>query len=130
MDFACCYEKTPDTVLDSYCNFTRTTDGGVHLDTVLETFCRFIQSKTKDRMTEKEKEKWTVTWNDIKTGLVMIVNLSTNAQVQFMGNAKTKIQNMKLKPVIEKMALEEITKYFDKNNDELETCKIKYESKN
>lgn len=125
LDFAFCYEKTPDTVLDSYCNFTKTTDGGVHLDSVLDTYCRFIQNKTKERMTDKEKEKWTVTWNDVKTGLVMLVNLSTNAQVQFMGNAKTKIQNTKLKPVIEQITLDNLTKYFDKHEEELnKICKL------
>lgn len=110
---------------DSYCNFTRTEEGGVHVESVEEVVCRFIQNKTKASMTEKERNKWDITWADVKSGLKMIINLSTSAQVQFMGNAKNKIQNADLKPVLKTMVLDELTAYFENNQSKLSTiCKF------
>ena len=108
----------------SYCNFTKTDEHGVHVDSVEEVICRFIQANTKAGMSDKEKEKWDITWTDVKTGLKMIVNLSTSAQVQFMGNAKNKIQNQALKPVMKEMINDKITSYFKENESKLQTiCK-------
>ena len=108
----------------SYCNFTKTDEHGVHVDSVEEIICRFIQTNTKAGMSDKEKEKWDITWTDVKTGLKMIVNLSTSAQVQFMGNAKNKIQNQALKPVMKEMINDKITSYFKENESKLQTiCK-------
>ena len=46
---------------------------------------------------------WDITWADVREGLVILINLSTNAQVQFMGNAKNKIQNEDLKAPIKEI---------------------------
>lgn len=97
LDVTFAYTDNPGYYAESFCNFTKTTAGGVHLDSVEDVLFRFLQTKTKSYMTDKEKEKWDITWNDVKENLVVLVNLSTNAQVQFMGNAKDKIQNEELK---------------------------------
>ena len=124
LDVVFTHDEHQETDYISYCNFTRTDEHGVHVDAVEEVICRFIQNKTKATMTEKEKNKWDITWNDIKTGFKMIVNLSTSAQVQFMGNAKNKIQNQDLKPVLKEMIQEKLVKYFEQNQGKLQTiCK-------
>lgn len=108
----------------SYCNFTKTDEHGVHVDSAEEVICRYLQNTTKAGMTEKEKAKWDITWSDIKSGLKMIINLSTSAQVQFMGNAKNRIQNQELKPVLKEMINKELVKYFEKNQMKLQAiCK-------
>ena len=102
--------------MTSFCNFTQTDAGGVHEDAVNEVLLRFLQNKTKSYMSEKEKEKWDITWNDVKdSGLVVFINLSTNAQVDFMGNAKEKIQNEKLKPLIKKIVQDGLNELASKN---------------
>jgi len=121
------YEDSPENinVYDSYCNYTNTTDGGVHINNTEEAFCRYIQNATTASMTEKEREKWNITWADIRSGLVMLLNLSTNAQVQFVGNAKKEIANPELGKVIKTISDEEIRKYFEKNQSKLQSiCKI------
>lgn len=124
LEVAFTHDDTPENEYVSFCNFTKTDEGGVHLDSVEEVVCRFFQQKTKSYMTDKEKEKWDITWTDVKTGLKMIVNLSTSAQVQFMGNAKNKIQNQALKPVMKEMINDKITSYFKENESKLQTiCK-------
>lgn len=103
--------------MTSFCNFTQTDAGGVHEDAVNEVLLRFLQNKTKSYMSEKEKEKWDITWNDVKdSGLVVFINLSTNAQVDFMGNAKEKIQNEKLKPLIKKIMQDGLNELASKND--------------
>lgn len=78
-------------IYDSYCNFTNTTDGGVHQDTVEKVFCGYMQSKVKATLSDSQKEKLPITWDDIREGLICVINVSTSAQVRFEGNMKTKI---------------------------------------
>lgn len=121
------YEDSSENinVYDSYCNYTNTVDGGVHVTNTEEAFCRFIQTETTNSMTEKEREKWNITWADVRSGLVMLLNLSTNAQVQFVGNAKKEIANPELGKVIKIIADQQIKKYFEHNQSKLQNiCKI------
>lgn len=125
LDVVFTHDDHPECDYDSYCNYTRTEEGGVHVESVEEVVCRFIQAKTKENMTENEKNKWDITWADIRSGLKMVINLSTSAQVQFMGNAKNKIQNVELKPILKEMVSDQLTKYFEENPGKLTTiCKL------
>lgn len=123
LDVCFAYEDDENTIYDSYCNFTRTTEGGIHIDAVEEVVCRYLQNKTKGSMSDKEKEKWDITWNDVKQGLKLIVNLGTDAQVQFMGNAKNKINNDALKPLIKEIMTEELKKQLDDTQKLTNMCK-------
>ena len=113
LDVSFAYTENAGYYSESFCNFTKTDDGGVHLESVEDVLLRFLQSKTKFYMTDKEKEKWDITWADVREGLVVLVNLSTDAQVSFMGNAKNKIQNEDLKPVIKEIVQEELDKLYE-----------------
>lgn len=108
LDVAFTYDEHNDTIYDSFCNFTRTENGGVHEDAVEEALCRFLQNGTKNAMTENEKAKWDITWADVKEGLKLVINLSTDAQVQFLGNQKNKINNVDLKPLIKDIVTEKL----------------------
>lgn len=113
LGFAFAYDvDLPEADYISFCNYTKTDDGGVHIDSVEEALCKYLQKRTVDGMSDAQKAKMDITKNDVKSGLKLIVNLSTNAQVQFMGNAKTKIRNEALKPLIKSMVVEELDKYF------------------
>lgn len=105
------------TVL-SYCNYTNTKNGGVHVDTVDECICRYLQRETKNALSDKEKEKYDILWQDIRSDLRVIINLSSNAQVQFMGNAKMQIGNESLIPIIKDLVNSGLEEVF-KNNQNL-----------
>lgn len=125
LDVTFTYEDDLATVYSSFCNYTFTPDGGVHVDSVEDVICRFLQSKTKATMTEKEREKWDITWADVKEGLKLCINLSTNAQVQFMGNAKSRIQNTELSQPIKKIVKEKLEEFASKHDSTITAmCKF------
>lgn len=110
-------ESNPDnlTVIDSYCNYTNTIDGGVHVTTVDNCICRYLQNETRNSLSDREKEKIDILWQDIRTDLRVVINLSSDAQVQFMGNAKTQIGNENLIPIIKDLVNDGLKEFFDKN---------------
>lgn len=108
-----CYDDNMETIYDSYCNFANTTEGGVHLDAAETALCRYLQKKTKDAMSEKEKEKMDILWNDIRSNLKMVIQFKTNANVQFVGNAKKKVAADQLTPIIMDSVTELLTDYFE-----------------
>lgn len=112
-----CYDEYPETSYDSYCNFANTTEGGVHLDAVETALCRYLQKKAKDALTEKEKEKIDILWNDVRSNLKMVVQLKTNANVQFVGNAKKKVAAEQLTPVILDATTGLLEDYFEGSSE-------------
>lgn len=119
MEIAFRYATDPNTVYDTYCNYTNTIDGGVHQDTFEQCLCRYLVSETNKTMTENQKEKTKILWEDVRTGLNAVINLSTNAQVGFVGNAKEKIGNEALVPVIKNIVNKCLTDYFEHNQADL-----------
>lgn len=102
-------------IVDSYCNYTNTINGGVHNDTVDECLCRFFTTETKKSMTDKEKEKIDILWQDVRTDLRVVINLATAAQVLFLGNQKQNASNQELGPVIKDLINEGLQEVFGKN---------------
>lgn len=109
------YSNDSATLYDSYCNYTNTTKGGVHLNAFEQVFCRYMASKTTASMSDAQREKIKILWEDVKYGLCAVVNLSTNAQVGFVGNAKQEVGNEDLMPVIKDIISEELDKFFSEN---------------
>lgn len=125
LDVSLTYENANDTMYDSYCNYTRTSDGGVHIDAVDKAFCSYIQTKTKAKMTDNQKDKTPITWDDVRNGLRVVVSIVTNAQVIFQGNAKAKITNEKLIKPISDIVTENLDKALKENPQIIDTfCKI------
>ena len=118
VDVALRYVPETITYYDSYCNYTNTIDGGIHQDTFEKCFCNYMQNKTKATMTESQRDKTPILWDDIRSGLCCVINLSTNAQVGFVGNAKTKIGSDELVPYLSAIFSREIEKFFSSN----QTC--------
>lgn len=113
------YDSIDSTEYDSYCNFTNTTDGGIHQETFDQIYCRYIIGKANDTMSENQREKLKLTWDDARTGLCAVMNLETNAQVGFVGNAKTKIDAKGLRPHISEIVQEGLEEFFKKNSNVL-----------
>ena len=119
-EIVACYIPDNITVYDSYCNFTHTTQGGIHQDTFDELFCRYIIAVAKEKMSDSDWEKYKPTWDDVRTGLVCYMNLNTNAEVGFVGNVKEKIDNKKLIPYIKEVLSEAIDRFFSENKSILD----------
>ena len=113
------HRNEPNQFIDSFCNFSNTLNGGVHANAAMESLCRFLQTSTKKAMTDKEKEKIDILWQDIKDNIIAIINVSTNAEVQFVGNAKNEIGNKALYPVIKDLITTGLNEYFEHNASDL-----------
>lgn len=113
---------------NTYCNYTNTIDNGSHLDAFDEAYCRWIQSKVNESMSDTQKNKLKVTWDDCRTNLYCVLSLSTNAQVGFVGNAKQKIQCPTLVPYMKELITNALEEYFKMNsgllNDIIKIIKI------
>lgn len=109
----------PSTI-SSFCNYTETIDGGVHVTAVDDCICRYLQKETKAVLTDREKEKIDILWQDIRSDMRVVINLSSDAQVQFVGNAKKQIGNQDLIPIIKDLVNEGLKEFFDKNSGVLQ----------
>ena len=118
-DVALRYVNESITFYDSYCNYTNTTEGGVHQATFEKCFCNYMQKKCRDSMTENQRNKTPVLWDDIREGLCCVINLSTNAQVGFAGNQKQKIVAETLISPLTEIINKGLEDFFDKNQSVL-----------
>lgn len=109
------YVEDAATVYNSYCNYTTTSEGGVHNDTIEACYCRYMVTKVRETMTDAQKEKMKILWEDVKNGLYCVINLSTDAQVGFVGNAKQKVGNKALAPYITEIVNTGINSFFNEN---------------
>lgn len=119
MDIAFAYTSSATPYIDSFCNSNNTIDNGSHLDGAIEGISRFFQAATKHTLTEKEKEKLDIKWDDVKTGLSVVVNLGTNFENMFTSQTKHKVSNADLLKIIKDSTIDSLTKYFDKYPDQL-----------
>nr|DAH25317.1 MAG TPA: DNA TOPOISOMERASE IV, B SUBUNIT [Caudoviricetes sp.] len=120
LEVVACYVPENIVQYDSYCNFTHTTQGGIHQDTFDEIFCRYIISAVKEAMPEAQWEKYKPTWDDVRSGLCCCMNLNTNAEVGFVGNVKEKIDNKKLIPYLKEALTLSIDQFFKENKSVLD----------
>lgn len=130
MDIALQYcvsaDASDSATYDTYCNYTNTIKNGAHLTAFEEVFCRLIQTEANNSLSESQKSKYKITWDDIRTNLFCIINLSSNAAVGFEGNQKESIRgseelNSKMKELISSM----IEDFFKENPSVLkEYCKL------
>ena len=120
----------------TFCNFVHTIDEGDHTNAVVTAICEYLSKKTTEILTEKEKEKFSILFNDIRNSLVLALSVSTSMDPGFTGQTKEKIENsMFIKPLKE-IVKKELDKYFDKNPKDLKSftnvikanAKARYES--
>lgn len=118
VDFVFGYVKG-DPYVDSFSNSINTVDGGDHIDGVLESMCRFFQNQAKNSMSDREKEKLDIKWDDVKASLSIVVSLRTNWERLYTGQTKHKVVSAEVRKLIQQMVTEELQRYFGKNPKEL-----------
>ncbi len=125
MDIAFVYTSLLNPYIDSFSNSNNTVDNGDHLDGAMEAICRFFQSTTKNMMSEKEKSSLDIKWDDVKTGLSLVVALRTNYERLYTGQTKHKVVSNEIKRIITTLTMEGLSDYFSKNSSQLkELCSI------
>ena len=129
MDIAFCYTTSVDmndnATYNTFCNYTNTIENGSHLTAFDEAYCRFMQNATNATMSENQRNKLKITWDDVRTNLFCVLNLTTNAAVGFVGNAKMSINAPSLEPYMKEIVTDGLTKYFKHHQSLLETlCKL------
>lgn len=120
----------------SFCNFVHTVDEGDHTNAVVTAICEYLSRKTRDILTEKEKEKFNILYNDITNSLVLALTVSTSMDPGFTGQTKEKIENNKLIKPLKEIVRSQLTVFFENNPKELKTytnlikanAKARYES--
>lgn len=132
MDIAFLYttsiEMNERATFNTYCNCTNTIENGSHLLAFDEAYCRFMQNKVNASMSEGQRDKLKITWDDIRTNLFCTINLSSNAYVGFVGNAKQKINCTDLIPYMKDVVTLGLENFFSNNqnilNDYIKIIKL------
>ena len=87
-------------------------------------------------LTEKEKEKFNILYNDITNSLVVCLNVSTSMDCGFTSQTKEKIENAKMVKPLKEIVRSQLTVFFENNPKELKAytnlikanAKARYES--
>ena len=120
----------------SFCNFVHTVDEGDHTNAVVTAICEYLSRKTRDILTEKEKEKFNILYNDITNSLVVGLTVSTSMDPGFTGQTKEKIENNRFIKPLKEIVRSQLTVFFENNPKELKSytsvikanAKARYES--
>jgi DNA gyrase subunit B len=120
----------------SFCNFVHTVDEGDHTNAVVTAICEYLSRKTRDTLTEKEKEKFNILYNDITNSLVLALTVSTSMDPGFTGQTKEKIENNKMIKPLKDIVRSQLTVFFENNPKDLKSytnlikanAKARYES--
>ena len=122
LSFAFSYNKsTSDEIIESYCNYVITVDGGYHVVACKRALIEYFVKAAK--MADIES-KYEVIPDDVRKGLIMVINCSY-ASVILGGQTKSKVENKEIVPDAKPELIKIITEYFSKNNALLNSI-IKY----
>lgn len=119
MDIAFAYTSSLNPYIDSFSNSNNTVDNGDHLDGAMEAICRYFQMAVKNSLTEKEKTTLDIKWEDIKTGLSLVVALRTNFERLYTGQTKHKVVSSDIRKIIVVLTVNALNEYFTKNPGQL-----------
>ena len=111
----------------SFVNSTPTYDGGFHHDRVKRIFINEVKEKLKR---EAKKNKVELVDNDITTGLVFIIGIIM-PNPRFESQTKRKlVRDYPLEKSLESLISDNITKFFRRNKDFLDTIIERAKSRN
>lgn len=113
IEFAFSYDmKYDSTVIESYCNYVYTTEGGCHETTLIRALCEFF---VKEARNLDPNSKYEVTYDDCKKGLVAVV-AGWHFNPGFEGQHKSKINNDDFISVGKSCIKKALGDYFQRNN--------------
>jgi len=113
LELAFSYDKTiDDTIVNSYCNYVNTTEGGNHETVALRAICDFFCREAKKL---DPNAKYEVTFEDCKKGLIYCINCK-HIDPAYEGQHKTRVSNADVLKNGKKGLTEALYKYFNANN--------------
>jgi DNA gyrase/topoisomerase IV subunit B len=117
IEFAFTYDKTiDDCVIDSYCNYVITKDGGYHEDACISALTDYL---VKAARKDDPDAKYEVIRSDIKKGLACAVNLRA-MNVTLAGQHKSKVESKEIYDYVKPTIVKKLDKYFSTNQSVLE----------
>jgi len=112
VEVALCYDSGYDEKVLSFVNNIRTPEGGTHESGFKAGLSKAIINYINKNMKLKENIK--VTGDDVKEGLNAIVSVKMS-EPQFEGQTKGKLGSSYVKPIVQKVTYEYLTRYFEEN---------------
>ena len=107
------YDKTlDDTIVNSYCNYMNTTEGGNHEIVSQRAICDFFCREAKKL---DPNAKYEVSFEDCKKGLIYAINCR-HVDPAFEGQHKSRVSNSDVLREGKKVLTDALYKYFNSNN--------------
>ena len=111
------YTNSYQEQINAYCNRINVVDGGTLVTGFKNALTRVMNKYARELGILKDKDE-NFDGKDIRNGLVSIVSIK-HPDPQFEGQTKTKLGNTDAKVAVEDVFSAEVTRYFDKNIEEL-----------
>lgn len=116
LELAFSYDKTiDDIVVNSYCNYINTTEGGYHETVSQRAICDFF---TREAKKLDPNSKYEVTFDDCKKGLIYCINCK-HKDPNFEGQHKSRVSNADVLRDGKRMLVKELQDFFSSNNGTL-----------
>ncbi|WP_027327121.1 DNA topoisomerase (ATP-hydrolyzing) subunit B [Helicobacter pametensis] len=112
-EIALAYNEGYDEKLLSFVNNIRTPEGGTHEAGFRAGLSRAILNYIEANANAREKDA-KVTGDDVREGLVAIISTKV-MEPQFEGQTKGKLGSSFVKPIVQKLTYEKLTKFFEEN---------------
>ena len=113
MDIAIMYNETYEEKMYTFVNNINTPNGGTHEAGFRAGLTRVIANYNKQNGNSKEKDI-PLSGEDVSEGLICVVSVRV-PEPQFEGQTKGKLGNTYVRPLVQKVTYERLTKYFEEN---------------
>ncbi len=116
VEIALAYNEGYDEKVLSFVNNIRTPDGGTHEAGFRAGLSRAILNYIEANANAREKDT-KVTGDDVREGLIAIISTKV-MDPQFEGQTKGKLGSSFVKPIVQKLTFERVSKFFEENPNE------------
>lgn len=123
VEIAIAYNESYDEKVLSFVNNIRTPDGGTHEAGFRAGLSRAIMNYIDANANAREKDV-KITGDDVREGLVAIISTKI-VDPQFEGQTKGKLGSSFVKPIVQKLTFERLSKFFEENPNEAKTIMAK-----
>ncbi|MDD5210843.1 MAG: DNA topoisomerase (ATP-hydrolyzing) subunit B [Sulfuricurvum sp.] len=113
MDIAIMYNESYEEKMYTFVNNINTPNGGTHEAGFRAGLTRVIANYNKQNGNAKEKDI-PLSGEDVSEGLICVVSVRV-PEPQFEGQTKGKLGNTYVRPLVQKVTYERLTKYFEEN---------------
>ncbi len=112
--FAIQYNSTYNEKIFTFANNINTKEGGTHLVGFKAGLTRSIKQYAGQNKSIKQPDLDRMIGDDVREGLTAVVSIKI-PQPQFEGQTKTKLGNSEVKGMVENLAYEKLSAYFEEN---------------